>query len=274
MSTSAGEEYDLRRRLDRIEQAQGDVIASASDYPDGYLVASHRHSRAQLLHAMAGVVMISTGEGRWMVPPDHAMWIPAGVEHSVEMMGEVRMRSAYIVPEAVPHLPRRLRVLAMSGLMRSLIVEAVEEGTGEDREQRAEAIMRLILLELPRLSERPFALPLPVNPRIASLCRGFLAEPSPHVTIDGWAAAAGMSRRSFTRAFHRETGVSLSIWRRQATLFAALPRLTAGASVTTVALDLGYDSAPAFTTMFRQMLGVSPRAYLRGKQAEGKDLPA
>lgn len=73
-----------------------------------------------------------------------------------------------------------------------------------------------------------------------------------------------MSRRSFTRAFHRETGLSLSTWRQQACLFAALPRLADGEPITTVALDLGYESVAAFTTMFKRMLGESPRNWLRG----------
>lgn len=254
---------DLQSRLDWIETARGDVVASATDFPDGHKVEPHRHSRAQLLHALSGVVMVSTGQGRWMVPPDHAMWIPAGVEHAVEMLGLVRMRSAYVLPGAGPDLPASLRVLAMSELMRSLIVEAVGIMGAEAADARAAAIMRLILLEIPHLEERPFALPFPADPRLARLCRRFVASPTPHQAIDDWAAEAGMSRRSFTRAFLRETGVSLSVWRRQATLFAALPRLAEGASVTAVALDLGYDSAPAFTTMFRRMLGVSPRGHIR-----------
>jgi AraC-like DNA-binding protein len=257
------------RRLDWIERATDDVIASASDYADGHQVAPHRHSRSQLLHALSGVLMVSTDEGRWIVPPDHAMWIPAGVVHSVEMLGAVRMRSAYVLPAAKAHVPSGLRVLAMTDLMRSLIVEAVAIETADKGDDRAMAVMRLVLLEIPRLQERPFALPLPSDPRLARLCRAFLDAPTPHVTIDAWAAQAGMSRRGFTRAFQRETGLSLSLWRRQATLLSALPRLSAGDGVTTVALDLGYDSAPAFTTMFRQMLGVSPRDYLaaRGSSA-------
>lgn len=257
-----------RQRLEWIEAAAGDVLAAAGDYPDGHRVAPHRHSRAQLLHALSGVVMVSTNEGRWMVPPDHAMWIPAGVEHAVDMLGEVRMRSAYVRPDAGAGLPAELRVLAMTELMRSLIVEAVEIGSAEGADDRAAAIMRLVLHEIPRLAERPFALPFPADPRLARLCRRFVASPSPRVTIDDWAREAGMSRRGFTRAFLRETGVSLSVWRQQATLFAALPRLAEGAPVTTLALDLGYDSAPAFTTMFRRMLGASPRAYLRGRSEE------
>jgi len=75
-----------------------------------------------------------------------------------------------------------------------------------------------------------------------------------------------MSRRTFTRAFQRQTGLSLSTWRQQALLFAALPRLADGEPVTSVALDVGYDSVPAFTTMFKRMLGTSPRGYLRGSR--------
>ena len=253
---------DIAQRLAWIDAAGGDVIASASDYPDGYRVPSHRHGRAQLLHALSGVLMVTTGKGRWMVPAEHAMWIPAGVEHSVEMLGAVRMRSAYVLPAALAGLPDRLRVVAMTDLMRSLVVEAVGLEPSADPQGRAGLIMALILHEIPRLEERPFAQPFPTDARLAALCRSFDADPSPHATIDDWAARAGRSRRAFTRAFLRETGLSLSVWRRQASLFAALPRLAEGEPVTTVALDLGYDSAPAFTTMFRRMLGVSPRIYL------------
>jgi AraC-like DNA-binding protein/mannose-6-phosphate isomerase-like protein (cupin superfamily) len=257
----------LRNRLEWIEAEEGAVIAVAGDYPDGHKVGHHRHRRAQLLHALSGVVMVSTDQGRWMVPPDHAMWIPAGTVHSVEMLGFVRMRSAYVMPGVSDGLPQNLNVLAMSDLMRSLVNEAVEIGNPAEDDQRGAAIMQLILHELPRLEERPFGLPFPTDQRLAKLCRQFVANPSPHATIDEWAREAGMSRRSFTRAFLAETGLSLSLWRQQATLFAALPRLAEGVPVTTLALDLGYDSAPAFTTMFRRMLGASPRDYLR-REAE------
>ncbi|WP_292239852.1 AraC family transcriptional regulator, partial [Mesorhizobium sp.] len=69
---------------------------------------------------------------------------------------------------------------------------------------------------------------------------------------------------------HRQTGLSLSTWRRQACLFAALPRLADGEPITRVALDLGYDSVPAFITMFRRMLGSSPRGYMRGARESGE----
>jgi AraC-like DNA-binding protein len=38
-----------------------------------------------------------------------------------------------------------------------------------------------------------------------------------------------------------------------------------------VALDLGYDSVPAFITMFKRMLGASPRGYMRGARDAGEN---
>lgn len=252
----------LATRLEWIDSAKGDVIALATDYADGTRIPAHRHGRAQMLFPFRGTVMISTGQGRWMVPPDHAMWIPTGVEHAVEMLGMVQMRSVYVAPDASAGLPDDLRVLAVNGLMRSLVVEAVQTRT-MDADARAHAVMQLMLLEMARLEPRPFALPFPADPRLMKLCRAFIAKPNAEAPIDEWADRAGMSRRSFTRAFQRETGLSLSVWRRQAVLLAALPLLARGKTVTEVALGLGYESAPAFTTMFRRMLGVAPRTYLR-----------
>lgn len=258
-----------RERLEWLDRARDLVVALPSEYPDGYTVPDHRHNRSQLLHALTGVVLVKTHFGRWMVPPDHAMWIPAGIKHAVEMQGNVSMRSVYVAPDSVAGLPTNLRVVGVSDLMRSLIIEAVTLPTDEPPSERAALLMALLLHEIPAMEERPLGLPFPHDPRIATLCRRFVSDPSPHATIDDWAETVGMSRRTFTRVFHRETGLSLSTWRQQALLLAALPRLTDGEPVTRVALDLGYDSVPAFTTMFKRVLGISPRGYLRGAREVG-----
>lgn len=251
------------QRLAWLEEAEGAVIALPGDYPDGYRVPEHCHSRAQLLHARTGVVKINTGQGRWMVPPEHAMWIPAGVEHSVEMLGLVRMLSVYVRPDAITGLPQGLQVFGLTSLATNLIIEAADLPHDASAGSRAALVKALLLHEIANLPLRPLGLPFPSDPRLAELCRRFVEKPSPHATIDDWAAQTGMSRRTFTRTFLRETGLSLSTWRQQACLFAALPRLAGGEPITGVALDLGYDSVPAFTTMFRRMLGKAPREYFR-----------
>jgi AraC-like DNA-binding protein/mannose-6-phosphate isomerase-like protein (cupin superfamily) len=262
------------QRIAWLEEAKGDALALSSSYPDGHSVRPHRHSRSQLLHARTGVVLVRTDAGRWMVPPGHGIWIPGGVEHAVEMLGAVRMQSVYVAGGAIDGLPGSLRVVGLSDLMRSLLDEAVALPPVPCPSGRDGLLMGLLLHEIPRLKEMPLGLPLPADPRLAALCRRFVENPSPLATIDGWASELGMSRRSFTRAFQRETGLSLSLWRQQACLFAALPRLADGEPVTGVALDLGYESVAAFTTMFRRMLGASPRAWLRAGGGITADRPA
>ena len=70
-----------------------------------------------------------------------------------------------------------------------------------------------------------------------------------------------MNRRRFTRLFRRETAMSFAQWRQQACLSVALPRLAAGEAVTTIALDLAYESPASFSTMFKRALGVAPSQY-------------
>lgn len=248
-------------RLWAIETAAGPVHTSPNHYRAGDLVERHSHKRTQLLYARSGVVLVTTDQGRWMVPPEHALWIPLGVEHSVEMLGSVTMLSLYLDATAVPGLPAFVRVVSISGLARELIVAAVEPPSQENTRERSDLIIPLLLDVVAKLPEISLGLPFPEDARLAALCRRFIANPTPDLTIENWAKQLSMSRRAFTRAFRRETGLSLSVWRQQACLFAALPRLAAGEPVTSVALDLGYGSIPAFTTMFKRMLGAPPRSY-------------
>lgn len=238
------------------------VIAVGNSYPSGHLHASHSHRRAQLLYSATGVMIVGTEHGTWVVPPQRAVWVPGGVRHEIRMVGQVSTRSVYIKSGVIPSAPNHCRVVGLSPLLRSLLLEAVDLPLAYEADARAGHIMALIVHEIASLAELPLCIPFPTDTRLARSCRQFLAAPTAHNTIDTWADALHMSRRAFTRLFRRETGLSLSAWRQQACLVSALPRLIAGESITTVSIDLGYASPAAFASMFRRVLGTSPRQYL------------
>jgi AraC-like DNA-binding protein len=253
----------IASHLAAIDTASVPVFVLDIDYPSGTLVDWHKHRRAQLLYVRDGIAQVSTQECHWLVPAAHALWIPAGVEHSILAARHVTGHFVYVEPEMVGDLPTRGRVVGLTPLMRSLVAEFVALPADGQRDRRAQLIAALILAEIPFLLEMPLGLPMPTDGRLLQLCRRFVERPTPRETTDDWARAMAMSRRSFTRRFRAETGLSFLVWRRQACLFAALPRLSSGEAVTTVALDLGYDSPAAFTTMFRRSLGLPPRDYVR-----------
>lgn len=244
------------------DEARG-VIAYPIDYRDGHHIPPHRHARHQLLHGSRGVVLADTPQGRWVMPPQRGLWIPAGVVHEVRMLGPVRMQSLYVAPEAIRGMPDACLALEITPFMRALLAEAMALPLSYELEPRALALMQMIGQEIPRLPHLPLSLPLPAPGPLAERCEAFLRQPDAHAAIDPWAAALGQSRRSFTRLFRQQTGMSFIAWRQQACLVAALPRLAAGESVTAVAGALGYDNPAAFTSMFKRALGVPPRAYFQ-----------
>ncbi|MDX3928365.1 MAG: helix-turn-helix transcriptional regulator [Shinella sp.] len=256
---------DHLRNLAWMEQSNADVLVHSSEIPHGYVVPTHSHRRTQFLCVFSGVVLVSTARGRWMIPPGHALLIPRGLEHSVEMFSDVSMRSIYIFSPEGRAAASEPAVLEVTDLARHLLAEAIRLKNEGEAERRSELVIALLIDEIGMLRERPLGLPFPTNGRLAALCREFLANPVPGARIDDWAGRLNMSRRSFTRFFREETGVSLATWRQQACIFACLPRLADGVPVTRIALDAGYESVPAFTTMFKRMLGTSPKLYFRNR---------
>ncbi|MGE4482357.1 AraC family transcriptional regulator [Acidocella sp.] len=251
-------------RIEFLEDVARPLLALGTDYKNGHEIPAHKHRRHQLLFSAAGTVIVTTLGGSWVIPPGQGIWIPAGVEHAVKMLGEVPMRSLYLDPTAISDMPEDCQVMAIPAFMQGLMREALDIPAEYELSSRAAALMTLLLHELHRLSSLPLGLPMPTGHHpLLTRCQNFLKAPTPHATIDEWATSLGLSRRAFTRLFRRETGQSFAVWRQHACLHAALPRLGAGESVTQVALDLGYDNPAAFTAMFKRCLGVPPRHYLR-----------
>ena len=241
-----------------------DVFALAETYTPDEIIPAHRHARAQLLYGLTGVVLVQGTDGAWMMPPECGLWIPAGQEHEVRMLGEVRMRSLYLTEDAAPGMPDHCAVLAISDLVRTLLDAVAGSPAPLRSTSRGGLLTDLLLHEIPALPVIPLTVPMPVAPRLRALCRDFLKQPSASSDIAAWCGKLHMSRRSFTRHFRAGTGLSFVDWRQRACVMAAIPRLLAGEPVTGVALDLGYENPASFSTMFRRITGAPPSQYVHG----------
>src|SRR5262245_57035694 len=113
-------------------QAAGDdglVLRTFSvGYPTGHVIPDHTHDWDQLIYASRGVMTVYTPDGSWVVPPQRAVWVTAGVTHRIGLSGSVAMRSLYLAPGLTTTAPRRCSVVAVSPLLRELILHAVTLG--------------------------------------------------------------------------------------------------------------------------------------------------
>lgn len=248
-------------KIDEVDELDRDVVALGNDYTQGFTLSSHKHRRAQLLYGATGLMYVSTHDGEWVVPPQHAVWIPPDTTHAVRFMG-VTTRSLYIEPACVmgsiKH--RRCVVISVSPLLRQLLLEAVDLPPLYES-ARDRVLVELLLLELAAMPVREFDIPLPRHPALLALCQAFLIAPSVHDPAERWARALFMSASTFRRLFLREIGMSFSAWRQRACVVRALALLITGRPVFDVALSLGYDNASSFATMFRRVMGQTPSFY-------------
>ncbi|HET9960385.1 MAG TPA: helix-turn-helix domain-containing protein [Polyangiaceae bacterium] len=79
--------------------------------------------------------------------------------------------------------------------------------------------------------------------------------------------ANGVSERTLHRLLVAETGLSFVRWRQQLHIVLAIQKLSRGAAVQNVAVELGYESASSFVTMFRKAVGSSPARYMAHRLA-------
>lgn len=255
--------------LDPFEDIPRSVVVTANDYAAGFSFPVHAHRRGQFAFASCGTISVSTPAGCWLVPPQRACWVPAGISHEMTMNGPVTMLNAFVSQDAAQaeQLPAYCSVYGVSALLKQLLEEAVDLPAMYDEGGRAGKLMGLLVAEIASMPPLSLHAPLPGDLRLAAACRRLFDAPSIAVSLDMMAAEVGMSRRTFSRFFREQTGVSFAEWRQQVCLLAAIQRLSEGQSVTRVGLDLGYASPSAFASAFRRVLGQTPSQYLEVRRA-------
>src|SRR5258708_8186965 len=78
------------------QRAVGDgVHLVARSYKKGVRLDTHMHREAQLVYAACGTMQVTTPKGRWLVPPDRAVWVPARFEHSIDVLADIQIRTPY-----------------------------------------------------------------------------------------------------------------------------------------------------------------------------------
>ncbi len=251
-----------------LQDQEPPVVAMSAIYPTGTASKRHFHRRGQLVVQAEGITAMMTDAATYILPPGHCLWLPPGTVHQARVWGDCTIQTIYVDPDHIPGWGADCRLMLASRLVQALMDEVVRMPVAYDRDGRDGQLVNLLLSEIGRLPEASLHVPIPQDSRLVRICEAVLAEPTSDLTLDGWADHVGLSRRTLTRLFRRETGQSFANWRQRVRLLQALARLGSGEAVTNVALDVGYDSPSAFTAMFKRELGAAPRTYLRWADQE------
>src|ERR1041385_952702 len=122
----------------------------------------HDHAWHQLTFATRGHLELITDDARHIVPADRAVWVPAGIQHAEVMRAPISMRSIYIarLPSAPvagrvgPAAPERVRTIAVTPLLRELILHISRIGALDRRKPEQARLVSVLLDQLARSEER------------------------------------------------------------------------------------------------------------------------
>ncbi|MGX1806744.1 AraC family transcriptional regulator [Nocardia sp. NPDC055321] len=248
-----------------VPPGPGTIVVGRFPLTAGEWIPPHSHTHHQLAWTRRGVLGVAIDDSHWVLPPTRALWIPAGVVHRTGTTRGATLISLYLDPARSARNWPNPTPVGVDGLLAHLITHLTRRDLPEDARMRAEAVLLDLLCPLPAL---PIEVPELTDPRARRVADALLADPADPRGLDAHGRDIGVSRRTLTRLFVHDTGMSFDRWRTHARLQAALPQLAEGQPVSRVAAAVGYATPSAFLAAFRRVVGTSPHRYLAGAPDE------
>lgn len=224
----------------------------------------HADLMGELIFALDGVIVVTSPEGHWVVPPTRVLWLAPKVKASIRTLGKVRTCSVALYAE-FSGLPLQSCVVVLSPLLRELLY-ALDGPPSQAEPSSHHALLvteQLLQAALNNPCTLPLSLPSPKEPRVGRICDYIQDNPEENKSLQEWSLLLGLHCRTLHRLFLKEVGMSFVQWRQQAKLLKAMEWLAQGRQILSVALDLGYQTQSAFTVMFRRNLGITPGQFIK-----------
>lgn len=229
------------------------------------VTAYHSHDTGQLFALREGLQLIETPSGRWVQPPSWIGWIAPRCAHAAQSFGATAGWSLHIDATAAAALPKEPHVFAATPLVQGLVDRLTSlDASDALLEPRRGRLVDVLVDELAAGDRPSLHLPMPQDKRLVAMAAALADDPALADGIDAWADRIGMARRTLTRRFAAQTGLSFAQWRQQARLLKAVELLSLKEPVTAVALTVGYSSVSAFIEAFRKHFGRTPARFFEG----------
>ncbi|UTV30476.1 AraC family transcriptional regulator [Photobacterium atrarenae] len=253
--------------LDLNEQTP--IRAIAKQVVERAEVELHHHPWGQMVFSDTGVVQVKTPQAAYLVPPQHAVWIPPGIAHAASLLERAQIFSVYMLRtnryfhDAVwQNSWGECHCFQVSVLLHELVRRIATQTVHDLGEDNYTAICTLISTEVIQAESVPVGLPMPADKRLRHLCDLFLQAPLQSTTLPVLATQVGASESTIARLFKQELQMTFSQWRQQALLTSAIGMAAKKMAISTIAQELGYSTHSAFAAMVTSLVGKPPKAFL------------
>lgn len=217
----------------------------------------------------SGMIQLRTVRECLIFSAGMTVYVPPGIQYiKKSIKGAAKNWFIHLPKEYTKNLPDEITTFGTSELLLAVFqrIRIHEKTTSENSPYMR--LMAVLIDEISHLKKtNHLHIPIPRATSLIKVAAEILKNPSDMQSIDHWSSVAAMSRRSFTKHFKKETGLSFSLWRQRVKLVAALKMLEQKRTNTEIAITLGYKNASTFNVLFSRQFGTSPGRYFLSRRS-------
>ena len=226
-------------------------------------VSQYRHQQIQCIYVHTGVLAVITEQGRFFIPPQQAIIIPADHLHEILAKTAVKLSIFNFNSDQACELSLTPHVIAINRLLNTLIIESESIPANYLWDSTEGRLLRLIRDKISIANTLDTFLPYPKDKRLTAITERLLKHPSLKSDLNFWGKFVNASPRTLSRLFKKETQITYSEWRQRLNVQIAIKHLSLDDNIGSIAKLLGYESSSAFIYMFKKQMGVSPNQFLK-----------
>lgn len=252
--------------------------------PWNFKVPRNSHPAWEYYFMVEGNSEWRAGSGKYLVQPNHLLIIPPGIPHHLVRVYPDALHALYLAvrePEVTfQHVETRrvfypghqVRLLPRAERVHDAFRFVIREVSTAShyRAQALSLALELLLLDIVRLLENSKVQSLiRLHPGILRAKSALERSPGAEWTTRKLASLAALSEARFITLFNEQTGVTPHCYQTSLRLDSAKRMLChSHASITEIALELGFSTSQHFANTFRKRVGCTPSRFRRDQIRE------
>ncbi|MDR6370030.1 AraC-like DNA-binding protein [Chryseobacterium bernardetii] len=227
----------------------------------------HHHQKGQLVYVESGFQYITIEEKIYLLPQNHAVWIPPNAIHKTNSHSEkIKLMIMFAEISTQESFYDQVNVFSVPPVLKEMIKYSEKWSKLVKPDHNEDVFLKALFNELPRFAEYSltFHISLPKDKRLDKVIEHLHTHYHNEIRMEDLSDTALLSFRTLERIFKKETGLTPSKYQQMLRIIKSLEYLSSGnLTVSETAYEVGYRSVQAYTRSFQSVMKFRPTDFIK-----------
>jgi len=227
----------------------------------------HAHQKGQLVYVESGFQYITVDGKIYLLPQNHAAWIPPGAIHKTNSHSEkIKLMIMFADVEKSSVFHHNINVFSVPPVLKEMIKYAEKWSKNISKDPDEALFLQALFNELPHFVEHSLQLhiSLPEDKRLSKSIEYLHNYYQEDIRMEDLSEISMLSLRTLERIFKKETGMTLAKYQQILRIIKSLELLSSGDhTISETAYKVGYRSVQAFTRSFQAVMLSKPTDFVK-----------